>query len=98
MAEQKDALTTFQDRVSAAALTAARQVLAWAEQNGMPPQDVGPAPGGGVRLEWRGGSKELRLVIHPDGVAEYLLHGQTPRTFEAAQDLLRTAFAPGSRL
>ncbi len=88
MSEQADPLKPFRAQVSAAALGVARQVLSWANDNHLPPQTVAPCRGGGVRLEWEQETREIRVVIHPDGVMEYLLHGQSRDACAAARHLL----------
>ena len=88
MSEQADPLTPFRAQVSPAALGVARQVLSWAKDNHLPPQTVAPCRGGGVRMEWQQGTQEIRVIIHPDGVIEYLLHGQSRDACAAARHLL----------
>ena len=88
-------LTPF--RVKPAALAAAVQVLGWAKQNGFPPADLG-FHAGGVWIEWRQRCKDLRVVIHADGIAEYLLHGEADGAVEAACALLRATLGPSSQL
>jgi hypothetical protein len=88
MSEQADPLKPFRTQVSPAALGVARQVLSWANDHHLPPQTVAPCRGGGVRMEWESGGREIRVVIHPDGVIEYLLHGQSRDAGAAARHLL----------
>jgi hypothetical protein len=89
MSEQADPLKPFRAQVSPAALGVARQVLGWADTNHLLPQTVALYRGGGVQMEWKQGSQEARVIIHPDGVIEYLLHGQSRDACAAARHLLQ---------
>ena len=97
MSEDQDLLKPFHAQLKPAALAAAVQVLGWAKQDGLPPAAMG-YHAGGVWIEWRQDCKDLRVVIHADGIAEYLLHGQAGGAFEAACALLGAALGPSSRL
>jgi hypothetical protein len=98
MAQDQDLLDPFRAQLKPAALVTAGQVLGWAKQNGLLPKDTGFLAGGGAWIEWRQGCKDVRVVIHSDGLVEYLLHGQADSAFEAARELLWAAFGPSSRL
>ena len=39
---------------------------------GLPTPHVGPIVGGGIGIEWRGGSRDLDIEFLPDGTIEYL--------------------------
>jgi hypothetical protein len=97
MPEQVDPLKPFRAQVSPAALAVARQVLTWSNDNHLPPQTVAAYRGGGVQMEWKQGTQEVRVIIHPDGVIEYLLHGQSRDAGEAARHLLQAVFTPPAR-
>jgi hypothetical protein len=97
MPDPADPLKPFRAQVSPAALAIARQMLGWASDNHLPPQTVAAYHGGGVQLEWEQGTQAVRVVIHPDGLIEYLLHGQSRSPCEAARNLLQSLFGPQSK-
>jgi hypothetical protein len=95
MAHPPDPLGPLQQQAAPAALAVARHILAWTAAHVPPPQEVGPYLGGGVQLEWRHGTRAvLRVMVCPDGTAEYLLHGQSRHASEALRDLLTVLFGP----
>jgi hypothetical protein len=95
MAHQSDPLEPLQRQAAPAALAVARDILAWAKDHLPPPAEVGPYLRRGVQLEWRHGTKAvLRVMLAPDGTAEYLLHGQSHHGGDAARDLLAAMFGP----
>ncbi len=92
MAHEEDRLGPLAAQAPGAAAVA-RRLLAWASEAGLPaPQEVALHPRGGLVLGWRHGTRDVRLVLYPDGGAEYLLHGQAPSGFEAGRCLLRAVF------
>jgi hypothetical protein len=97
MVDDPDVLAPFWGQLTPAARAAAGQLLHWARQNDLLPASVGFHAGGGVWIEWGRGCKELRVLIHADGVMEYLLHGQTDRAVEVACQLLQAALGSSSR-
>jgi hypothetical protein len=95
MAHQPDPLESLQNQAAPAALAVARHILIWAKDHVPPPAEVGPYLRRGVQLEWRHGTRAvLRVMVAPDGTAEYLLHGQSRHGGDAARGLLTAVFGP----
>ncbi len=95
MRDQEDGLGALAARAAPGAVGAARRVLALAAEEGLPaPHEVALHPQGGLVRGWRHGRREVRLVVYPDGGAEYLLHGQAPSAFDTARCLLRAVLGP----
>ena len=86
MPARPDPLDALTPRPTPRALSAAREALLRAGRHPLP--EVGPYLAGGVQLEWRGPEAEVRLLVHPDGVVEYLAYGQWRRPADAAGALL----------